>query len=81
MTRSHPIIALDNRRRPSHYADFHRAKNRFELDVYYNALRQRGIRANLQSEKHRIDAMLDHKLFRPVPRSSCATGGTASPRR
>ena len=65
MTRSHPIIALDNRRHPSHYADFHRAKKRFELDVYYTALRQRDLRANLQSEKHRIDAMLEHKLFRP----------------
>ena len=65
MTRSHPIIALDNRRRPSHYADYHRAKQRFELDVYYTALRQRDRRANLESEKHRIDAMLQHKLFRP----------------
>ena len=65
MTRSHPIIALDNRRRPSHYADYHRAKQRFELDMYYTALRQRDRRANLESEKHRIDAMLEHKLFRP----------------
>ena len=65
MTRSHPIIALDNRRRSSHYADFHQAKKRFELDVYYTALRARDRRANLQSEKHRIDAMLEHKLFRP----------------
>ena len=65
MTRAHPIIALDNRRRPSHYADFHRAKKRFELDVYYTALRQRDRRANLESEKHRIDAMLEHKLYRP----------------
>ena len=65
MTRSHPIIALDNRRRPSHYADYHRAKERFELDVYYTALRQRDRRANLESEKHRIDAMLENKLFRP----------------
>ena len=65
MTRSHPIIALDNRRRPSHYADFHRAKKRFELDVYYTALRQRDLRANLQSEKHRIDALLENKLYRP----------------
>ena len=65
MTRSHPIIALDNRRRPSHYADFHRAKKRFELDVYYTVLRQRDRRANLESEKHRIDAMLEHKLHRP----------------
>ena len=65
MTRSHPIIALDNRRRSTHYADFHRAKKRFELDVYYTALRQRDLRANLQSEKHRIDAMLEHKLYRP----------------
>ena len=65
MTRAHPIIALDNRRRPSHYADFHRAKKRFELDVYYTALRQRDLRANLHSEQHRIDAMLEHKLYRP----------------
>ena len=65
MTRSHPIIALDNRRRHSHYADFHRAKKRFELDVYYTALRQRDRRANLESAKHRIDAMLENKLFRP----------------
>ena len=65
MTRSHPIIALDSRRHPSHYADFHRAKQRFELDVYYTALRQRDRRANLESEKHRIDAMLENKLFRP----------------
>jgi hypothetical protein len=33
--------------------------------VYYTALRVRDRRANLQSEKHRIDAMLEHKLFRP----------------
>ena len=59
MTRKHPIIALDNRRRPSHYADFHRAKKRFELDVYYTALRQRDL------EQQRIDAMLEHKLFPP----------------
>ena len=65
MTRSHPIIALDNRRRHSHHADFHGAKKRFELDVYYTALRQRDRRANLESEKHRIDAMLEHKLYRP----------------
>ena len=65
MTRSHPIIALDNRRRHSHYADFHRAKKRFELDVYDTALRQRGRRADLQSEQQRIDAMLQHKLYRP----------------
>ena len=65
MTRRHPAIALDNRRHRSHYADFHRAKKRFELDVYYTALRQRDLRANLQSEKHRIDAMLAHKLYRP----------------
>ena len=65
MTRSHPIIALDHRLRPSHYADFQRAKQRFELDVYYTALRQRDRRANLESEKHRIDAMLEHKLYGP----------------
>ena len=65
MTRSHPIIALDNRRRPSHYADFHRAKRRFELDVYYTARRNQERRANLNYEQQRIDAMLEHKLFRP----------------
>ena len=65
MTRSHPIIALDNRRRPSHYADFHNTKQRMELDVYYTALRQRDRRANLQSGKHRIDALLENKLYRP----------------
>ena len=65
MTRCHPIIALDDRPRHSHYADFHRAKQRFELDVYYTALRQRDRRANLESEEHRIDAMLENKLFRP----------------
>ena len=65
MSRRHPIIALDSRRRPSHYADFHRAKNRLELEVYNTELRQRERRANLQSEQHRIDAMLTHKLYRP----------------
>ena len=65
MTRSHPIIALDSRRHPSHYADFHRAKQRFELDLYYTALRQRDPCANLESERHRIDALLEHKLYRP----------------
>ena len=65
MARSHPIIALDNHRRPSHYADFHRAKKRFELDVYHTALRQRDLRANLQPGEHHIDAMLEHKLYRP----------------
>ena len=65
MTRSHPIIALDNHRRHSHYADFHHAKTRFELDMYYTALRNQDRRANLNYEKQRIDAMLEHKLFRP----------------
>ena len=65
MTRSHPIIALDSRRRHSHYADFHRAKKRFELDVYYTALQNQERRANLRYEQQRIDAMLEHKLFRP----------------
>ena len=65
MTRRHPIIALDSRRRSSHYADFHHAKNRLELDVNNTELRQRERRANLQSEQHRIDAMLIHKLYRP----------------
>ena len=65
MTRRHPVIALDSRRRPTHYADFHLAKNRLEMDVYNTELRQRELRANLQSEQHRIDAMLTHKLYRP----------------
>ena len=65
MTRSRPIIALDNRRRHSHYADFHRAKKRFEMDVYYTALRNQERRANLRYEQQRIDAMLENKLFRP----------------
>ena len=65
MTRSRPIIALGNRRRHSHYADFHRAKKPFELDVYYTALRNQERRANLKHEQQRIDAMLEHKLYRP----------------
>ncbi len=65
MTRSHPIIALDNRRHHSHYADFHSAKKRFELDVYYTTLRNQEHRANLKYEQQRIDAMLERKLFRP----------------
>ena len=65
MTRSHPIIALDSRRRHSHYADFHKAKQRFELDVYYTGLRDAERRANLKYERQSIDAMLEHKLFRP----------------
>ena len=65
MTRSHPIVALDSRRRHNHYADFHRAKKRFELDIYYTGLRNAERRANLKYEQQRIDAMLEHKLFRP----------------
>ena len=65
MTRSHPIIALDSRRRHNHYADFHRAKKRFELDVYYTGRRNAERRANLKYEQQRIDAMLENKLFRP----------------
>ena len=65
MTRGHPIIALDNRRASSHYADFHRIKKRSELDVYYTALREQDRRANLKSEQQRIDAMLENKLYRP----------------
>ena len=65
MTRSHPIVALDGRLRQGHYADVHRAKQRYELDVYYTALRHAGHRANLAYEQQRIDAMLEHKLFRP----------------
>ena len=66
MTRSHPIIALDSRRRHSHYTDFHNAKQRFELDVYYTGLRNAERRANLKSEKQRIDAMLAHKMGQGV---------------
>ena len=65
MTRSHPIAALDSRRRQSHYADCHRTKQRYELDVYYTALRHAGHRANLKYEQQSINAMLEHKLFRP----------------
>ena len=65
MTRCHPIIALDSRRRHNHYADFHRAKKRFKLDVYYSGLRDAERRANLKYEQHRINAMLEHKLFAP----------------
>ena len=63
MTRNHPIIALDRRRRPTHYADFHRAKHRLELDVYYSALRNQERRANLTQERERVNALLQHKLF------------------
>ena len=65
MSRAHPVIALDHRRRRSHYADFHRAKKRFELDVYYTALRHQERRANLMSEHERVNSLLEHKLFRP----------------
>ena len=60
MARSHPIIALDSHRHPSHYADFHKAKQRHELDVYYTGLRHAERRANLRSERQRLDAMLKH---------------------
>ena len=56
---------MDSRRRHNHYADFHRAKKRFELDVYYTGLRNAGRRANLKYEQQRINAMLEHKLFAP----------------
>ncbi len=65
MTRNHPIIALDSRRRPTHFADFRRAKNRWELDVYYSALRNQERRANLIQERQRVNALLQHKLFGP----------------
>ena len=65
MSRSHPIIALDSKRRRSHYADFHQAKKRFELDVYYTGLRSQERRANLRYEQQRIESLLEHKLFRP----------------
>ena len=62
MARSRPIIALDSHRRHSHYTDFHKAKQRHELDVYYTGLRQAEKRANLRSERQRIDSMLKHDL-------------------
>ena len=65
MTRSHPIIALDSRRRHNHYADFHRAKRRIELDLYHTGLRNAERRANHNYEIERINAMLEHKLFAP----------------
>ena len=65
MTRSHPIVALDSRRRHNQYADFHRTRQRYDLDIYYTALRHAEHRANLKYEQQRIDAMLRHKLFRP----------------
>ena len=65
MTRSHPIIALDSRRRHNHYADFHRARQGYDLDIYYTALRHAEHRANLKYEQQSIHAMLEHKLFRP----------------
>ena len=64
MSRKHPIIALDNHRRHSHYADFHLAKQRFELDVYYTALRNQDNRANLIHEHQRVKSLLENKLFR-----------------
>ena len=63
MTRNHPIIALDRRRRPTHYADFHHVKRRLELDVYYSALRDHERRANLTQERQRVNALLQHKLY------------------
>ena len=63
MTRNHPIIALDNHRRPTHYADFRRAKHRWELDVYHTALRNQERRANIIQERQRINALLQHKLY------------------
>ena len=63
MTRNHPIIGLDRHRRPTHYADFHRVKNRLELDVYYSALRDLERRASLTQERQRVNALLQHKLF------------------
>ena len=63
--RNHPIVALDNKRRRSHYADFHKARKRFELDVYYTALRHQERRANLMSEHGRLTSLLEHKLYRP----------------
>ena len=48
---------MDRRRRPSHYADFHRVKKRAELDVYYTALRQAEHRANLGHEYERLNSL------------------------
>ena len=65
MARGHPIIALDRRRRRSHYANSHKAKKRFKLDIYYTALRHQERRAHLIRERQRLDSMLAHKLYRP----------------
>ena len=62
--RGHPLVGLDRRRRPSHYADFHQLKKRHELDVYYTALRQAEHRANLAHEYSRLDSLIKHNLAR-----------------
>ena len=59
MTRNHPIIGLDRHRRPTHYADFHRVKNRLELDVYYSALRAQEKRANLLQDRQRVNELIE----------------------
>ena len=65
--RGHPQVGLDRRRRPSHYADFHRAKKRHELDVYYTALRHAEHRANLKHEYERLNSLIHHKVARADP--------------
>ena len=60
--RGHPLVGLDRRRRPSHYADFHQLKKRHELDIYYTALRQADHRANLAHEYNRLDSLIKHNL-------------------
>ena len=65
--REHPIVGLDRRRRPSHYADFHQVKKRAQFDVYYAALRQAEHRANLGHEYDRLNSLIHHNLARDDP--------------
>jgi len=65
--RGQPLVGLDRHRRPSHYADFHLAKKRHELDVYYTALRQADHRANLGHEYERLNSLIHHKVARADP--------------
>ena len=65
--RGHPLVGLDRRRHPSHYADFHQLKKRHELDVYYTALRYAEHRANLKHEYERLNSFIHHRVARAEP--------------
>ena len=65
--KAHPEVSLDRRRRSSHYADFHRARKRHELDVYYTALRHAEHRANLKHEYERLNSLIHHRVARADP--------------